>query len=135
MWLALGMYSYLAAVVMMPIYLLMTLAVAAADDALAQRRPGGAVFVVCLLPMALWYAHASGAQRPDRQRVSARDAAGSGAAAGLALYWRFFDPSYLFVSGDPSMVNSTRGSGLFPMAFAALLPIGLVAIGRGAGRP
>ena len=32
----------------------------------------------------------------------------------LGLYWRFFDPAYLFVSGDASLINSTRTAGLFP---------------------
>ncbi len=137
-WLALGMYSYLAAVVMMPLYLLMTLAVAA--RALRWRSVGLAVatVVVCLLPMAAWYA-----THPERnaQIVSAYQlsagpgaswltTAGAALARSLNLYWMFFDPAYLFVSGDASMINSTRSSGLFPVAFAALLPIGLVALLR-----
>ena len=48
----------------------------------------------------------------------------------LNLYWLFFDPAYLFVSGDPSLINSTRTTGLFPYAFALLLPIGLIAAVR-----
>lgn len=126
-WLALGMYSYLAAVVMMPIYLLMT--VAAASRTLRRRGVilAAASFVLLLLPMALWYV-----THPERnsQIVSAYQLETAGSGARLSLYWRFFDPSFLFVSGDPSMVNSTRSSGLFPMAFAALLPIGLVALVR-----
>lgn len=137
-WLAIGMYSYLAAVVMMPVYLLMTLAVAARSF----RRRGvvlaAATLTVCLLPMALWYA-----THPERnaQIVSAYQlradtgvswiaAAGAAAGKSVNLYWRFFDPSFLFVSGDPSLINSTRGSGLFPMAFAVLLPVGAVALLR-----
>jgi 4-amino-4-deoxy-L-arabinose transferase-like glycosyltransferase len=137
-WLALGMYSYLAAVVMMPLYLLMTLGVAARS--LRWRGPGlaAATFALCLLPMAAWYA-----THPERnaQIVSAyqlrADEAATGltsatAAAGkyLNLYWRFFDPAYLFTSGDSSLINSTRTSGLFPLAFALLLPIGLLALWR-----
>jgi hypothetical protein len=51
------------------------------------------------------------------------------AAAGryLHLYWSFFDPSYLFISGDASLVNSTRTAGLFPVVFALLVPIGVSA--------
>ena len=126
-WLALGMYSYLAAVVMMPIYLLMTIAVAARTIRWRSVILAAAVFVVVLLPMALWYL-----THPERtsQIVSAYQLETAGAGARLGLYWRFFDPSFLFVSGDPSLVNSTRGSGLFPMAFAVLLPIGLAALVR-----
>lgn len=137
-WLALGMYSYLAAVVMMPLYLLMSLAVAARSLRWRTVYLAGAAFVICLLPMAAWYA-----SHPERnaQIVSAyqlkASAGGPWFAAVIAavgarvnLYWLFFDPAYLFVSGDASLVNSTRGSGLFPWAFAALLPIGLIAMVR-----
>ena len=137
-WLAIGMYSYLAAVVMMPLYLLMTLGVAARSLRWRAVVLAVATFIVCLLPMAAWYV-----THPERnaQIVSAYQlSAGTGAslttaattAAGkyLNLYWRFFDPAYLFASGDPSMINSTRTSGLMPMAFAVLLPAGLVALVR-----
>jgi len=130
-WLGLGMYSYLAAVVMMPLYLLMTLAVAARS--LRWRGIALAVItmMVCLLPMAAWYL-----THPERnaQIVSAYQLSTGGIGAAIGrythLYWGFFDPSYLFMSGDASMVNSTRTAGLFPFAFALLLPIGLVALIR-----
>jgi 4-amino-4-deoxy-L-arabinose transferase-like glycosyltransferase len=126
-WLALGMYSYLAAVVMMPLYLLMTIGVAPRSFRRRSIVIAVAVFVVCLLPMAAWYF-----SHPERnaQIVSAYRLTAAGAGSSIGIYWRFFDPSYLFVSGDPSLVNSTRTSGLFPLAFAALLPIGLVSLAR-----
>lgn len=130
--LALGMYSYLAAVVMMPLYVVMTVGVAARSMRWRAAGLAAAVGVVCLVPMAAWYL-----THPERnaQIVSAYQLAGDRSmteaiGSRINLYWQFFDPSYLFVSGDPSMVNSTRTSGLFPWAFAALLPIGLVAIAR-----
>jgi hypothetical protein len=134
------MYSYLAAVVMMPLYLLMTLGVAARSLRWRGLVLATITFIVCLLPMAAWYL-----THPERnaQIVSAYHLGGgsgtswlaaAAAAAGkyINLYWLFFDPAYLFVSGDASMINSTRGSGLFPMAFAVLLPIGVVALLRSA---
>lgn len=137
-WLALGMYSYLAAVVMMPLYLLMTLGVAARSLRWRSVWLAAATSLICLLPMAAWYA-----THPERnaQIVSAYqlsagagrswfEAAATAAGKYLNLYWLFFDPSYLFVSGDASMINSTRSTGLFPVGFAALLPIGLVALWR-----
>ena len=138
-WLALGMYSYLAAVVMMPLYLLMTLAVAARSLHWRSVYLAVATFVIGLLPMAAWYfTHPErNAQIVSAYRLSAGTGAswlttpGAAAAHGVNLYWRFFDPAYLFVSGDASLINSTRGSGLFPLAFVALLPIGLVALLRG----
>lgn len=137
--LAAGMYSYLAAVVMMPLYLLMTLAAAARSLRWRSVVLAGIVFAVCLAPMAAWYA-----THPERNaQIVSQYNLGGGAGGGsvvqsllastarhLNLYWVFFDPSYLFVSGDASVVNSTRGAGLFPLAFAVLLPIGLVAAWR-----
>jgi hypothetical protein len=45
----------------------------------------------------------------------------------MSLYWRFFDPAYLFVSGGfTRLTNSTRHVGLFPLPFLALVPLGLL---------
>jgi hypothetical protein len=116
----------------MPLYLLMTIAAAARSLRWRSVILAGTTFVVCLVPMAAWYL-----THPERnaQIVSAYRLEGGGSwlsAIGnrLSLYWRFFDPAYLFVSGDASMINSTRTAGLFPMAFAVLLPLGLIAIAR-----
>lgn len=137
-WLAIGMYSYLAAVVMMPVYLVMTLALAARSLRWRGVVLAAATMTVCLLPMAAWYAThpernaqiVSAYQLSAGTGVSWSAAAGATAGKSLNLYWRFFDPSYLFVSGDPSVINSTRSSGLFPMAFAVLLPVGAIALLR-----
>lgn len=125
--LGLGTYSYLGAVVMMPIYLAVTLAAGYRRLGKAAAMKAAAAFGATLVPMALWYV-----THPERnaQIVSAYQL-DAGAepllTRWLRLYWSFFDPSFLFVSGDPSLVNSTREAGFFPMAFAILLPIGIVA--------
>jgi 4-amino-4-deoxy-L-arabinose transferase-like glycosyltransferase len=139
-WLAIGMYSYLAAVVMMPLYLLMSLAIAARSLRWRSIGLAAATMAICLLPMALWYlTHpernaqiVSAYQLNGNAGITLLGRAATAAAKWLNLYWRFFDPSYLFVSGDPSLINSTRSSGLFPMAFAVLLPVGAVALWRSA---
>ena len=120
-----GVYSYLAAVVMMPLYLLATLAIGFRRLGLAPALKAGLAFAVVLIPMLAWYiAH------PERNTeiVSAyqlETTARSPLARSVGLYWSFFDPSFLFVSGDASLINSTRSTGLFPAAFALLIPIGL----------
>jgi len=137
-WLAAGMYSYLAAVVMMPLYALMTIGVAARSLRWRTIMLAGVTFVVILLPMAAWYL-----THPERnaQIVSAYQLSATAGGSRIAmamnaigkylnLYWTFFDPAYLFVSGDASVINSTRTSGLFPLAFALLVPIGLVTLLR-----
>ncbi|MBY0495482.1 MAG: glycosyltransferase family 39 protein [Cyanobacteria bacterium] len=131
-WLALGAYSYLGAIVMLPLYLLMTIAIAARSLGWRTTVLSGATFAVGLLPMALWYAThpARNAQIVSAYQLGAGSALLEALGSRLDLYWRFFDPAYLFVSGDPSLINSTRTAGLFPMAFAVLLPLGLIAIVR-----
>lgn len=128
--LGVGTYSYLGAVVMMPIYLMVTLAVGYRRLGAAAAIKAAAAFAATLIPMALWYV-----THPERnaQIVSAYQldaAAESLLTRWLRLYWSFFDPSFLFVSGDASLINSTREAGFFPMAFAVLLPIGLYAVVR-----
>lgn len=124
-WLGLGAYSYLAAVVMMPIYLTVTLAVGYWRLGVAAVLKAAAAFVATLIPMLLWYV-----THPERnaQIVSAYQldaSAESPLTRWIGLYWSFFDPSFLFVSGDASLINSTRDAGFFPVVFAILLPIGL----------
>ena len=44
----------------------------------------------------------------------------------LSLYWYFFDPSYLFLTGGyANVLSSTRRVGVFVIPIAILLPIGL----------
>ncbi len=135
-WLGVGAYTYLAWVVIMPVYLVLT---GVLGYRLSGRRSllvAAAAFAVPLLPMGWWYL-----THPERvtQVVDAYQLAGGVAAgrpsldAGLAalrakagLFWSFFGPEYLFISGDSSMINSTRMAGLFPMSFAVLIPLGIV---------
>lgn len=126
----LGMYSYLAAVVMMPVYLLITLVIGFRRLGFMPVIKSGVAFVITLLPMLAWYV-----THPERNAeiVSAYQLDASAASPlgrWVRLYWSFFDPSFLFVSGDSSLINSTRESGFFPLAFAALIPVGLYGLVR-----
>jgi 4-amino-4-deoxy-L-arabinose transferase-like glycosyltransferase len=128
--LGLGVYSYLAAVVMMPIYLAVTLAIGYRRLGLRVAIKAAAAFAAMLIPMVLWHA-----THPERnaQIVSAyglEASAESPLTRWIGLYWSFFDPSFLFVTGDASLINSTREAGFFPMVFAILLPIGLAGVVR-----
>ena len=47
--------------------------------------------------------------------------------ARISLYWRFFDPAYLFVSGGfARLTNSTRHVAFFLLPFLVLVPLGLI---------
>ena len=129
-WLGLGAYSYLAAVVMMPIYLAVTLAAGYRRLGLGAAARAVGAFAATLIPMVLWYV-----THPERnsQIVSAYQldaTAESPLTRWIGMYWSFFDPAFLFVSGDASLINSTREAGFFPMVFALLLPLGLYEVVR-----
>ena len=140
--LGLGMYTYLAGVVMMPVYLTVTLGVLWWRR--EQRFMAAAVagFAVALLPMAAWHV-----MHPERigQIVSAYRLSGVaqgtfGAAAALTglrhrldVYWSAFNPDFLFLQGDVSLINSTRQAGVFAWALAIFLPVGAYHLMRGGG--
>jgi 4-amino-4-deoxy-L-arabinose transferase-like glycosyltransferase len=142
--LALGVYSYLACVVMMPIYLLLSALPAARRGAVRQMAgPALLGFAWPLIPILLWQvAH------PERYadlitayRLHSGEAQ-TGASMGLgllsyeairlraSLYWAFFSPDFLFVQGDSSFINSTRQIGFLPMACAVFIPAGIYQIVR-----
>jgi 4-amino-4-deoxy-L-arabinose transferase-like glycosyltransferase len=149
-WLGLSIYSYLGSVVMAPIYLVFTI------GAIVHRRgwrewpralPAVAAFAVALVPALIWQI-----VYPDRiaELLNGYRIPGSGDTLGhslgsllsadglrmrISLFWSFFSPSFLFIAGDSSAINSTRAIGFFPIAFAVFLPIGVYQIARGRGWP
>jgi 4-amino-4-deoxy-L-arabinose transferase-like glycosyltransferase len=150
--LGVGFYSYIASVGMMPLYLLITLACVW----ITLERPfrpavaavAGFAWPLVLLIWIAWHP-AFVAQTLTRYQVGPSAASGHPAGAPLSvvleglrnvarfseitgrisLYWYFFDPSYLFLTGGyANVVNSVRHVGVFPVSFAVLLPIGLVTL-------
>jgi len=150
--LGIGFYSYIASVGMMPLYLLMTVAVVwlRGDRTLRSSVVAIAGFT-WPLALLIWVAFhpAFIGQTAARYQVGRMVPLGHPAGAPLSvvledlrnvarfslitgrisLYWYFFDPSYLFVTGGyANSVNSVRHVGVFPAPFAVLLPVGLVAL-------
>lgn len=176
-WLGLGVYTYLACMVMMPIYLLLTAWVAYRRLVLSERQSDeikvsrvegpvlseresdevevsrvegwrGALlagFLIPLVPMTVWYAtHPERyAQIVEAYRLYSADVTPVEGALRFAAYdsirlrlnlvWSFFSPDFLFISGDSSLINSTRQIGFFPLAFAVLIPAGLYQLARNSG--
>lgn len=141
---ALSVYTYLACTVMAPIYFATTLAVAWRKEGRGALWPMMLTALVILAPIAVW-----SLTHPERygQLIEAYRLYGHGTtgvvsapvlAPGtptgprlwVSLVWQFLDPNFLFISGDSSLINSTRTAGVFPMAFAILLPAGVVALWR-----
>jgi hypothetical protein len=52
----------------------------------------------------------------------------------LSLYWNYFDPVFLFLTGSPDPTLSTRKAGVFLIAFAVLLAAGIYDIVRRSDR-
>jgi hypothetical protein len=149
--LGVGFYSYIASVLMMPLYFAVTVILLA-----VKREPVrhwvvaalGFLWPLLLIPLWIW-AHPSlvsdtMSRYVPGQHVPVADALTTGLSlrevlaelrrpehfsslpGRLSLYWYFFDPSYLFVFGGyASAMNSTRRVGVFLLPFLALVPIGL----------
>lgn len=142
-WLSLGMYSYLACMVMMPAYLALTVWVVAERRSWPWLPAAAWGFAIPLVPMTLWYAtHAERyGQIIDAYRLFNAGQRASETAPSLGLfetlrlrldlYWSFFSPDFLFLSGQPSLIDSTRTAGVFSFALAVFIPIGAYVLARG----
>jgi len=139
--LGLGVYSYLAAMLMMPLYLAITAVVLAVRR--EWRNVGLAVgaFAVVLIPVALWqfaqpnrYPDLLTAyrlfERPTGPSPPILDAMAAFARERIDVYWDTFNPSRLFFSGESSLQISTREVGSFLIAMAPLLALGVVSLLR-----
>lgn len=143
--LGVGLYSYAAATVMMPIYLLMT-----GVALLMQRRPlrsylaAAAGFLIPALPLIPWLLQHP-AMVDEVLKKYDLNAAGSNMSAlqnaramftyhrigdQLGLYWGFFNPRFLFFDGPMEPMFSTRQVGVFLLPVAVLLGAGLYAVVR-----
>jgi len=130
-----GIYSYLAALLMMPAYLAISLATAWRQWQRPPARVLLAAFLVALLPLAVWHwfhpERFSALFTAYRPMGEASVLSASGALevvrGRLNIAWSFFDPDLWFISGPGRGTNSTRMAGLFPLGFMVLLPVGLYA--------
>jgi 4-amino-4-deoxy-L-arabinose transferase-like glycosyltransferase len=150
--LGVGIYSYIASVMMMPIYLLATWGVLWATSSLTRRlwliTVAGFLWPLALLVVWLSFHPAVLAATASRYQIGSvagppgvpgresmvellartrRMARFSEITGRVSLYWYFFDPVYLFLSGGyANVVNSTRHVGVFLAPFLILVPVGLV---------
>jgi 4-amino-4-deoxy-L-arabinose transferase-like glycosyltransferase len=138
--LGLGFFSYIGSVVMMPMYFAITCAAA------LQKRHGFRLCAIAAMAFALplllllvpWLLRHPTAFTDTVQRYELYDTQHLNALQGLraffsypnldrlaSLYWSFYNPSFLFFSGDRLMTFSTRSVGVFTLPVAALLLLGL----------
>jgi 4-amino-4-deoxy-L-arabinose transferase-like glycosyltransferase len=136
MCLGLGIYSYIAFMVMAPVYLLLTAGMLWERRSWQSYLVAVAGFVLPLTLLVRWYfQHPTqytdliGAYRlydthlnPLQGIKDLTSYFSLGVRSGV--YWDFFNPSFLFFSGDSSLMNSTRLVGVFLTPVAILLLVG-----------
>ena len=147
--LGLGLYTYVASVVMMPVYLLLTYIVLFASGA-RRMRPYLAVtagFVLLVLPLALYlvatpqvYAGFVGRYGGTSVDLDVLNNPGGVFSARLVtdrwpIYLSFFERRFLFEHAETHVLSSTYTSGIFLKAMQLLLPVGLYHILRNRRTP
>jgi len=137
--LGIGFFSYIAAVVMMPLYLLATWLLVSLKPRPARPIAVSAVaFAAPLLPLVPWLMRHPTAIVETVARYDLYDTKSLNVLQGIrsflsfpnverltASYWTFFSPAFLFFSGDRQMMFSTRTTGVFLLPLAVLLIVGL----------
>jgi hypothetical protein len=141
--LGIGCYSYTTAIVLMPVYLLVTLGLA--FDHRPKNRLPAAIVLAFLLPTSFgifWVATHRSVYTEHINRYRIYDASRLNALQGLkdfanynniqervSIYWDYFDPRYLFFTGGAEM-SLARPAGVLPMACALWVPIGLYRLSK-----
>jgi hypothetical protein len=140
--LGIGFYSYAAAVILMP--LMLVLAIAVMWPLVDPPRASLAARCRIRNSRELLRDLAGVASRrfaSTAQRYELYDTKQLSALQGLreflsfqniermtSIYWSFLSPSVLFLSGDQLITFSTRQAGVFPMIMAVLLVLGMVQV-------
>jgi 4-amino-4-deoxy-L-arabinose transferase-like glycosyltransferase len=138
--LGVGFYSYIAAILMAPVYVAFTAGLLFyARKPLRDYAIAALGFAIPLLPFALWYLAHPTAFADTVGRYGLYDTSSMDALQGLrsfvsynslearaAVYWSFLNPSFLFFTGDLQMPFSTRAVGVFLLPVAVFLVAGIV---------
>ena len=142
--LGIGVYSYLAAAIMMPLYLAATLVVLVMRREYRAAVIAVAAFAVMLAPLALWqlaqpdrYGEIVAAYRLNEPQQTASlltrvlQIVDADAVLRRAdMLWDTFNPSRLFFTGESSLNISTRLVGTFLLPVMVFLAVGVRALVR-----
>jgi 4-amino-4-deoxy-L-arabinose transferase-like glycosyltransferase len=136
--LALGLYTYTAAFIIMPLYFLVTLVVIRVHHGGSGSRPAMAAalggFLVTLAPLAVWHVvhpHQLGglatfySAREYNKDLGTQGFFGPQAISHLDAWWDCYNPDKLFFSGDGDLRYSTRYAGYFLLAAAFPMVVGI----------
>lgn len=139
--LGLGVYSYLAAMIMMPLYAGLVSLLLAARREWRHAAIVVGTFAVALLPL-VWWQVTHPNRYPDMVKAyrlfepsagpapSVVEAMASGVRQRVDVYWDTLNPGRLFFTGESSLQISTREIGSFLLAAAPLVAIGLATLVR-----
>ncbi|HEX8027218.1 MAG TPA: glycosyltransferase family 39 protein [Vicinamibacterales bacterium] len=125
-----GFYSYIAAIVLMPAFFVVTMIVLWHEGRLVDWKYAVAGFAAPLSLFVLWIATHLGVFAETFARYEFGNSNRVGLLDRFGLYWRYFSPSFLFFNGGSQLVFSTRVAGVFPIVSLMLLPAGLIAVLR-----
>jgi 4-amino-4-deoxy-L-arabinose transferase-like glycosyltransferase len=138
--LGIGFYSYMAAVVMMPFYFVLTLVVIVLSA--APRKPRylaeALVFAIPLVLVMVFAIRHPTFYADQIVRYRVYDVKRFTLLQGIkeflnyqnlthrvSMYWDYNGPNYLFMSGGIKMTMTTRRAGVFLMTLAVFLPVGM----------
>lgn len=138
--LGLGVYSYLGALITMPVCFLLTVATLYGMGFRSRGPYLAAVvgFVLPTLPFVAWHLLHPDQYGRQMQMYGLNSSAGSALAGAsrqsaafasaierVAVYWDYFNPSLLFFAGDTGLINGTRYTGVLLWPLLILLPAGV----------
>jgi 4-amino-4-deoxy-L-arabinose transferase-like glycosyltransferase len=136
--LGLSVYMHFSAWTMAPLYFVLSAGALYASGRTRAIIPMIAGSAIVLLPLAVWLVQhpdffAQTAQHYglyDSRRFNALQGSReilnwNGIETRVAVYWDYFNPGYLFMSGGASMTAATRKAGVFLLAFAVFIPCGM----------
>lgn len=135
-----GCYSYVGAAIAMPLYFVLFSALMLARDPRRLQAPAVALAGLAwpLAALVVWLLTHPEQFSGQVQMYNVYDPAALTPLQGLrsllsyasitarvGVYYEFFNPAFLFLSGDASLMNSTRSAGVFLLPLVVLLPVGL----------
>ena len=125
-----GVYTYLGALITMPVCVAITWAVLwrKGERSIVPFAAVAAGFALILLPFAAWHL-SHPLQYLDQMKMYSLGETPASEPVGLsdrvAVYWDYFNPSFLFFAGDTGLINGTRYTGVFLLPVLLLWLVGL----------
>jgi 4-amino-4-deoxy-L-arabinose transferase-like glycosyltransferase len=134
-----GFYSYIASIVLMPVYVALTCVMLARQN--APRRSFAltlGAFAPWLIPFLVWIVRHPNAYRATVEKYGLYDPNSMDAVQGfrsfisyesvsarLSDFWNFYNPSFLFFGSGTKLMFSTNRAGVFLLPVAIFLLVGI----------